>query len=82
MVQNQTPDILGHLDIIKKTTKATASFVSLNSRYWEAVEQALDVIQKQNVIVGINTAAFPEDTRPNCIPQTGFWLQCGKEISQ
>ena len=30
MVQNQTPDILGHLDIIKKNNKATASLMSLN----------------------------------------------------
>lgn len=58
MVQNQTPDILGHLDIIKKNNKGNRFFNEFEPWYREAVEQALDVIQKQNVIVEINTGGI------------------------
>lgn len=58
MVKTCPPDILGHLDIVKKNNSNSLFFSESHSWYRNKVEEVLDVISKSNVIVEVNTGGI------------------------
>ncbi len=69
MVKEHQPDIIGHLDVIKKNNKGETYFKEDSEFYREAVLQLLTVISKSKSIVEINTGGmlrgYTDDTYPS-----------------
>ena len=55
MINNQKPDIIGHLDLIRKYNFNKEYFTEEETWYLEKVDEVLEVIKKSNSIVEINT---------------------------
>jgi len=57
MVQSFKPDILGHLDLIKKFNKNNFFFDENEKWYQESITQCLDAVAKTKTMIEINTGA-------------------------
>lgn len=55
MAKTTHPDIIGHMDLIKKTNEANRFFDETAAYYVDAWHDALDVINKTDCIIEINT---------------------------
>lgn len=58
MVKTHRPDILGHLDIVKKNNAGNLFFNETDTWYRNKVEEVLNIISQSNVIVEINTGGI------------------------
>ena len=58
MVQQDPPDIIGHLDLIKKLNKGNRFFDETQTWYKEIVKETVEVISNSNCIVEVNTRGF------------------------
>ncbi len=63
MVEKECPDIIGHLDLIKKNNKQDKFFSETEGWYKEAVLQTLKTIANSKAIVEVNTGGL---TRKRC----------------
>lgn len=61
MINNQKPDIIGHLDLIRKYNFNKEYFTEEEDWYIEKVDEVLEVIKKSNSIVEINTRKMNKD---------------------
>ncbi len=61
MIQNQSFEIIGHLDKIKMHNAVKPLFDEKADWYISEVEQTLDVIARHNIIVEINTKSFKKN---------------------
>lgn len=58
MVETQTPDIVGHLDVLKKNNTGSRFFNESESWYRNIVIRTLETIKKHDCIVEINTGGI------------------------
>ncbi|NLM10337.1 MAG: histidinol-phosphatase HisJ [Clostridiaceae bacterium] len=58
MIKMQPPDIVGHLDVIKKNNTNSLYFNETDKWYRNKVEEILNIISKTNVIVEVNTGGI------------------------
>lgn len=69
MVKIHEPDIIGHLDVIKKNNGKTLHFSEEDNWYKDIVLNTLDIISEYNSIVEINTGGilkgYIKDTYPS-----------------
>ncbi|MEI0530316.1 histidinol-phosphatase [Brachyspira pilosicoli] len=61
MINNQNPDIIGHLDLIRKYNFNKEYFTEKEDWYIEKLNEVLEVIKKSNSIVEINTRKMNKD---------------------
>ena len=58
MIIEQKPDIIGHLDLVKKFNSENRFFDENSPWYKEAVNETLEIIKGNNLIVEINTGGM------------------------
>lgn len=58
LIQKRPPDILGHLDVLKKNNAMNRFFDESQSWYQDIVVQTLDLIRQKQIIVEINTGGI------------------------
>ena len=58
MLDEQKPDVLGHLDLIKKLNKGNRLFNEEEKWYRDIMESVIDKIKNRNVIVEVNTGGM------------------------
>lgn len=58
MIRVQTPDIVGHLDIIKKNNADDLFFSEHDLWYRDKIEEVLHIIRENNAIVEVNTGGI------------------------
>lgn len=68
MINESTPDVVGHLDKIKIQNYQTPRYTESEPWYVEAVMQTLDVIKLRDVIVEINTRGIYQKKSPEPYP--------------
>jgi histidinol-phosphatase (PHP family) len=72
MLQTDKPDILGHLDRIKKNNQHQSFFSEQSSWYREAIEATVDVIAASGVIVEVNTKSYYKSYTQE--PDPSYWI--------
>lgn len=72
MIQEDPPDILGHLDKIKIQSEEGALFDEQSAWYQEEVEQTLEVVAGTDVVVEVNTRGLYKKKVKE--PYPSYWL--------
>lgn len=72
MLKTHTPDILAHLDVIKKNNINNQFFIETDSWYRKQVEELLKIIKKNNVIVEVNTGGISRGYTTDVYPSS--WI--------
>jgi len=69
MINTHTPDIVGHLDLIKKNNRNGLYFSESEKWYRDKVEEVLHAISRHDVVVEVNTGGisrgYTRDTYPS-----------------
>lgn len=69
MINTHTPDIAGHLDLIKKNNRNGLYFCESEKWYRDKVEEVLHAISRHDVVVEVNTGGisrgYTRDTYPS-----------------
>lgn len=68
MVEYHTPDLVGHLDLIKKNNKGSKYFSEDEDWYKEEVVKTLDVCAKKDVVVEVNTGGLRKGATETVYP--------------
>jgi histidinol-phosphatase (PHP family) len=76
MVAQQTPDVVGHLDVIKKNNRGGKYFSEDAPWYRKAVEQTLAVIAKSKAVLEINTGGLARGTSKALYPSPWIIRRC------
>ncbi len=79
MVQKRTPDIVGHLDILKKNNFGSRFFNESETWYRSLVEQALIEVKAHDVIVEVNTGGISRGYTKEVYP-SGWILKMMREM--
>jgi len=76
MVKNDPPDVIGHLDLIKKFNRNNKFFNEKEDWYQEIIKEVIMVISKGECIVEINTRGYYKGITKEFYP--GKWIveQC------
>ncbi|NLY19275.1 MAG: histidinol-phosphatase [Clostridiaceae bacterium] len=72
MITNQTPDILAHLDILKKNNAGSCFFDESEPWYKNIVEKTLVKVKEHNIIAEINTGGISRGYTTEIYPS--FWI--------
>jgi histidinol-phosphatase (PHP family) len=72
MLENNKPDIVGHLDKIKMHNTVNAYFREDDVWYVDAVEETLDLIASRGSILEVNTRGLYKHTPPLLYPSS--WI--------
>ncbi len=72
MLKTHTPDILAHLDVIKKNNINNQFFIETDSWYRKQVEELLKIVKKNNVIVEVNTGGISRGYTTDVYPSS--WI--------
>lgn len=72
MIQNSPPDVVAHLDLVKKNNKQSKYFSEDEAWYRTAVYETLDVIANSTVIVEVNTGGLARGRADSLYPST--WI--------
>lgn len=72
MIVNQPPDILAHLDVLKKNNKGSRFFDESETWYRSIVEKTLVKVKERNIIVEINTGGISRGYTKDMYPS--FWI--------
>jgi histidinol-phosphatase (PHP family) len=68
MAETAAPDIIGHLDLVKKTNRDGRWFSEEAAWYRTAVTDALDAVKRSGSIMEINTGGVVRNTSGACYP--------------
>ena len=80
MVLNHTPDVIGHLDLVKKFNRNTKFFSENEKWYTAEVEKTIEIISKTNSIVEINTRGFYRNLTTEFYP-SNYILNLCRELN-
>ena len=58
MIEEQEPDIIGHIDLVKKFNSDNRYFDETEEWYISLIDEALDKIKSSNSIIEVNTGAM------------------------
>lgn len=72
MIRKRPPDILGHIDILKKNNAGNRFFSEESRWYRAAVETTLNEIKKQQIIVEVNTGGISRGYTTEVYPS--LWI--------
>ncbi len=72
MLLTAPPDVLGHLDRIKKNNSHATFFSEKENWYRAAIEETVDMIAKTNVIVEVNTKSYYKNYTTD--PDPSYWI--------
>lgn len=72
MIENQTPDILGHLDVLKKNNAGNFFFDESEPWYKSLVEKTMIRIKEHNIIAEINTGGISRGYTTEMYPSS--WI--------
>ena len=76
MVENDPPDIIGHLDIIKKFNKGAKYFDENEKWYQDILKMAVRAISKTNCIVEVNTRGVYKGLTEHMYPSVFILKEC------
>ena len=76
MVRYDPPDIIGHLDLIKKLNKDNRFFDETQSWYKEIVKETIEVISNSSCIVEVNTRGFYQGKTEEFYPSKWILEMC------
>ncbi len=76
MVIIHHPDIVGHLDIIKKNNPQERYFSEKEAWYIEAVQATLELIARSGVIVEVNTGGIARNYVDDLYPSSWILAEC------
>jgi histidinol-phosphatase (PHP family) len=80
MVLNHTPDVIAHLDLVKKFNRNTKFFSEKEKWYTAEVEKTIEIISKTNAIVEINTRGFYRNLTTEFYP-SNYILNLCRELN-
>jgi len=72
LVKNYKPDILGHLDLIKKNNEGNTFFSEKESWYRKSISSLLNKVEKSNTVVELNTGGKYRGYTENYYPSN--WI--------
>lgn len=72
MIHNQTPEILGHLDVLKKNNAGNRFFRESENWYHNIVGKTLVTVKEHNIIAEINTGGISRGYTAEMYPS--FWI--------
>ena len=72
MIQNQTPEILGHIDVLKKNNAKNRFFNESEPWYKNLVEKTLIKVKEHNIIAEINTGGISRGYTTEMYPSS--WI--------
>lgn len=78
LVTNFSPDILGHLDIVKKFNKSGGYFDENESWYRNAVMETLEAIKPSSTVVEVNTRGYYRGWTSEFYPSNWIIEQCSR----
>lgn len=78
MVKIHSPDIIGHLDLLKKNNKNSRYFTEEEEWYKEEVQKTLEVIAKSPCILEINTGGLSRNYTDTFYPSPWILMECKK----
>lgn len=78
MVERETFDFVGHLDVVKKRNKALGFLNESESWYMEKVKSVLDLISRRGVPVEINTGGIFRGATDDLYPSQPILRECCK----
>ncbi len=76
MIRNDPPDVVGHLDIIKKLNAGNKYFNEEADWYRELVDQVIPVIADSECIVEVNTRGFYKGIMKEFAPGKHILIKC------
>ncbi len=76
MAEHSPPDIIGHLDLIKKNNRDNRFFSEESPAYRSAVERTLQVISKTRCIVEVNTGGISRGYTDSVYPSPWILRRC------
>jgi len=76
MVRHDPPDIIGHLDLIKKLNKGNCFFDETQTWYKEIVAETIEVIANSSCIVEVNTRGFYQGKTEEFYPSKWILEMC------
>ena len=79
MIQKDAPDIIGHLDLIKKFNSQLKIFDENEDWYRDQVMEALEVIARSGCIVEVNTRGFYKGLNDHFYPSQFILEACYKK---
>jgi histidinol-phosphatase (PHP family) len=78
MVQDYSPDIIGHVDLIKRHNRGNQFFSETEEWYKALVMTSLDIIQQSNCILEVNTGGIIRKTSCSLYPSEWILHECLK----
>lgn len=78
MVKEHKPDIIGHLDLIKKNNRGGKYFSMDQKWYRDEVFKTLDVISKSSCILEVNTGGLSRKITDTVYPEPWILKECSK----
>ncbi len=78
MLEEYTPEILGHLDVIKKNNGDGKYFLEEEQWYRELIEKVLDVVKDKGIIVEVNTGGITRGYIQEPYPSKWILAECKK----
>ena len=78
MISSDKPDIIGHIDLIKKFNKGNRFFDENETWYKKQVMEVLEVVKNQNVIIEVNTRGFYKNLTKQYYPSDWILKECKK----
>lgn len=76
MVKNDPPDIIGHLDIIKKLNSNSRYFIEGESWYQEIINGVIEAISTTNIILEVNTRGYYQSITNEFYPGRHILEKC------
>jgi histidinol-phosphatase (PHP family) len=76
MALNHRPDIIAHLDVVKKNNRAEEYFLEEESWYRQAVVETLQVLKQQNLVVEVNTGGLNRKRADSFYPSQWILEKC------
>jgi histidinol-phosphatase (PHP family) len=79
MVREHRPDIIGHLDLVKKLNKDFQYFDETEAWYKEEIRRTLGVIADSNAVLEINTGGISRGYVTSPHPSPWVFQECNKQ---
>ena len=76
MIQNDPPDIIGHLDLIKKLNSNNRYFSEDESWYQDIISDVIKAISATNCIVEVNTRGYYQGITKDFYPSKQILEKC------
>jgi histidinol-phosphatase (PHP family) len=76
MILTYKPDIIAHIDLIKKNNKDAVFFKETEEWYREAILETLDIVSKSSSILEVNTGGIARGSISDFYPSEWLFKEC------